>query len=281
MTVIDAHHHLWDRSRAKYAFITPDLPELDREIEWDELAPILANCGVDQTVLVQSDDSDADNEYLLEQADLHPQIVAVVGWVPIHDAAAAAKRLDVLQQHPKFLGVRASVHFNPDADWILSDEVAAGLDVLAERGIPFDYTSVRRRHLELVPELMERHPNLKVVIDHISKPPVRREEREPWWTNLRRAAEHPNVFAKLSGIFPAQKDMTVWEVDDLRPFVDHAVDSFGTSRLMWGSDWPIVNLAGGYERMFEALDSIFKGWDAADRDAVLGTTAARFYGIQA
>jgi L-fuconolactonase len=232
-------------------------------------------------VLVQSDDSDADNGYLLEQADLHPQIAAVVGWVPIQDAAAAAQRLDALQAHPRFAGVRASVHFNPDADWILSPEVAAGLDVLAERGVPFDYTSVRRRHLELVPELMERHPDLSVVIDHISKPPVMRAEREPWWTNIRRAAEHPGVHAKLSGIFPAQADMTVWEVDDLRPFVDHAVDCFGPSRLMWGSDWPIVNLAGGYKRMFEALDSIFQGWDAADRDAVLGGTAARFYGIPA
>jgi L-fuconolactonase len=281
MTVIDAHHHLWDRSRAHYPFLTPDLPELDREIEFDELAPLLRACGIDKTVLVQSSDSDADNEYLLEQADLHPEIAAVVGWVPIDDAAGAADRLDALRTHPKFAGVRASVHFNPDADWILRPEVAAGLDVLAEQGVPFDYVSVRRRHLELVPELMDRHPDLSVVIDHISKPPVKKDDREPWWTNLRRAGRETGVYAKLSGIFPARGDMKEWGVDDIRPFVDHAVDSFGPDRLMWGSDWPIVDLAGGYERMFEALDSISRGWSASDRDAVLGGTAARFYGIPA
>ncbi len=201
--------------------------------------------------------------------------------MPLDDPDRAAERLDELIPYPAFSGIRVSINYEPDADWILRPIVAAGLDALADRGVPFDLVSVRRRHLELVPELMERHPDLRVVIDHISKPPVKREEREPWWTNLRRAAEHPGVFAKLSGIFPSRGDMTEWNVDDIRPFVDHAVDCFGPSRLMWGSDWPIVNLAGGYERMFDALDSIFSGWSSPDREAVMGRTAASFYGIRA
>ncbi|GGL94697.1 amidohydrolase family protein [Nakamurella endophytica] len=278
--IIDAHHHLWDRSRARYPFLS-GVPEIDRDVDMTDLRPLLQRCGVDRTVVVQGVDSDADTDFLFEQAAGNAEIAAVVAWVPLDRPEEAARRLDELAVHPSFAGIRAGINWQPDPEWILRPDVSEGLELLADRDIPFDLVSVRRRHLELVPELVERHPRLRVVIDHISKPPVGKPDREPWWTNLVRAARYDTVHAKLSGIFPARPPMDQWTVTDLQPFVDHAVEAFGTSRLMWGSDWPIVDLAGGYERMFDALLSVFEQWPAADRGAVLGGTAARFYGIPA
>src|SRR5690606_2779071 len=176
-------------------------------------------------------------------------------------------------------GIRHGINSEPDPDWILRAEVADGLRLLEDEGLPFDYVPVRRRHLELVPELVERHPRLRIVIDHLSKPPVRRDEWEPWWSNIARAAESPTVSAKISGLMPAGGDLRVWEPDDLRPFVDRALETFGAERLMWGSDWPVIDLAGGYQRALEAAQTLSRHWSEHERAAVFRGTAAGFYGI--
>jgi L-fuconolactonase len=169
----------------------------------------------------------------------------------------------------------------PDPEWLLRDDVAQSLRLLEDADIPFDLVSVRRRHLGLVPELVERHPRLRIVIDHLSKPPIARDEREPWWTNLARAAAaSPLVHAKISGLMPARTPYDDWRLDDLRPFVDHAAEVFGPDRLMWGSDWPIIDLAGGYERAWDAAHALVADWSPADQDALFGGTAVRFYGME-
>lgn len=278
--IIDAHHHLWDRSVAEYPWLGPHLPTLDRDVPFAELEPLLDEVGIDRTVLVQAADNDADTDFMLAQADAsHGRIAGVVAWLPLTDAERAAARLQQLRRHPAFCGIRHGINSEPDAEWLLRPEVTTGLRLLESEGVPFDLVSVRRRHLGLVPELVEQVPDLRIVIDHLSKPPIRREEREPWWTNIARAAESPNVWAKLSGLMPAGGDLTVWDVDDLRPFVDRALEVFGTERLMWGSDWPIIDLAGGYRRAFEAMQEIASDWTPAEHEAVFGGNAARFYGI--
>lgn len=278
--LIDAHHHLWDRRRASYPWLGPHLPLLDREVLFGELQPLLSRAGVTATVLVQGADNDADTDFLLDQAAEHEEIAAVVAWIPLDEPDRAARRLAELRRHPKFRGIRHGINAEPDPDWILRPAVSEGLRLLEDEGVPFDYVPVRRRHLELVPELVERHPRLRIVIDHLSKPPVRREEREPWWTNIARAAESPTVWAKVSGLMPAGGDFTVWSPDDLRPFVDRAVEAFGPSRLMWGSDWPVIDLAGGYERALDAARALTADWSDADRAALFHDTAAAFYGIE-
>jgi L-fuconolactonase len=249
MTVIDAHHHLWDPARAHYPWLNDSLPSINRPMEYDEFEPLIDAAGVDKTVLVQSSDVAEDTEYMLEQASLHPRIAAVVGWVPLDRPVEAERRLEKLVEHPAFRGIRAGINFEPDADWLLRDDVTEGLRVLAAAEIPFDIVSVRRRHLELVPELSARHPTLRMVIDHLSKPPVKKETWEPWRANLSLAARNPLV-------------------------------EFGADRLMIGSDWPIANLAGGYTRVWDALTSIADALSPDERTAILGGTAARFYSIQ-
>ena len=279
--IIDAHHHVWDPQRAAYPWLTPDLGTLDRAIEFEELAPLLADLGIDRTVLVQSADNDEDTDYMLEVAEAQPEVGAVVAWVPLHRPADAARRLDTLAGHPAFRGVRCSINFEPDVEWLLRPDVGEGLALLEQRRIPFDVVSVRRRHLELVPILSERHPELVLIIDHLSKPPIGRDASwvAGWEENLRAAAGNPNVLAKVSGLFPARGDLADWTAEDVRPFFHVALEVFGADRLMWGSDWPIVNLAGGYEKAWRELNLLFAELDASERAAVLGGTAARAYRV--
>ncbi|MFN8224786.1 MAG: amidohydrolase family protein [Gaiellales bacterium] len=281
--LIDAHHHLWHPERASYPWLTPALGPLNRPMEWDRLEPQLRAIGVTHTVLVQSGDNDEDTDYLLEQADAHPSIAAVVAWVPLAEPERAEIRLDELARHPAFRGVRCSIHFEDDVDWLLRPEVSEGLRLLSARGIPYDHVGVRRRHLALVPELADRHPELVVVLDHLSKPPIGKDDAwvAGWQANLRAAAANPNVVAKLSGLFPSRGDMSAWTAETIRPFVFFALEVFGADRLMWGSDWPISDLAGGYRKAWDELSLLLGELSPRERDSILWRTAARVYRIRA
>src|SRR5665648_423387 len=196
-------------------------------------------------------------------------------------SAAAADRLAELRRNPKVVGVRNLIHNIPDPDWLLRPDVDEGLAVLETEGVTFDLVAVLPRHLELVSTLSERHPGLKIVIDHLAKPPIGLDGTEPWWTLIERAAENPLVHAKVSGLYSATADSSAWTTDAVRPFVMRALEVFGADRLMYGGDWPISLLSGGYRRVWEGLSVIFAELGSEEQRWVLGGTAERFYGIDA
>lgn len=278
--IIDAHQHVWDLTRSPYSWLGPHVPQWNRTFTFDEVAPHLDRAGVDSTVLVQSDDTDADTDLMLEVADRHPRVAAVVGYVPLDRPARAAERLAELREDPRVVGIRNLIHDLPDPDWILRPDVDEGLGVLEQAGVTFDYVAVLPRHLEHVPTLSERHPGLRLVIDHLAKPPIGEDDVEPWWSLIAAAAENPLVHAKISGLYPGAAPGT-WTPDALRPFVDRALDLFGPTRLMYGGDWPISVAAGGYDRVFDGVARVLAGLSEADRAEVYAGTARRFYGIGA
>lgn len=279
MAVIDAHQHFWNPSRVAYDWLGPELGPIHRAIEFPELEPLLAATGVERTVLVQSADNAADTAYMFEVAAVHPEIAAVVGWVPLDQPAAVAASLPGLCANPTFVGIRNLIHTKPDPDWLLRPDVDESLGILAAHDVPFDVVSVLPRHLEHVPTLSQRHPQLRIVIDHLSKPPIKADSDEPWHSLITRAAENPRVYAKVSGLYPAAGDITAWTSDDVRPYFELALELFGPDRLMFGGDWPISILAGGYVRVWEELSKLFAELSPDDRSAILGGTAAEFYGI--
>lgn len=278
MTVVDAHQHFWDPVRVDYPWLVPNYPELERSYGFADLAPHLAALGVDATVLVQSGDSLEDDELMFEVASSQPRIAGIVAWAPVEDAGVADNLLERITTQHRVVGVRTLIQNQPDPNWVLRPEVAEGLEMLAGRGLPFDLVGVFPRHLEHVPALCERHPGLRIVIDHLAKPPIGADLRE-WSEQMRRAAASPNVYAKVSGLYPAAGDRAPWSRDDLRPAFDRALELFGPSRLMFGSDWPVCDIAGGYAIVVGALFDLFAELDETANAQLRGGTAVHFYGL--
>lgn len=277
--VVDAHQHFWDPAARPYPWLTAATPAIHRRFDVEDLRPLLTATGVRRTVLVQSADHREDTDAMLEQAHRYPEVAGVVGWVPLHDPAAAADELDRLRRDPVFVGVRTLVHDDPDPDLLVRPEVVESLGLLAAAGVPFDVVAVLPRHLEHVSTLAERHPTLKLVVDHLGHPPIGADDGGRWADLLRRAAEHPTVHAKVSGLYPVVGDPSAWSAADLAAPVRHALEVFGPQRLMVGGDWPVSVLHGGYVRVWGALRQVLAGLPDADRDRLFGGTAREFYGL--
>jgi L-fuconolactonase len=277
--IIDAHQHIWDPSRARYDWLGPEMAPIDRAIGFDEVVPLLAAAGVDRTVLVQSADNLDDTALMVEAAASYSQVAGIVAYAPLERPDDAAPVIAAYAADPLIVGVRVLIHTIPDPDWLLRPEVDESLGLLEAAGLTFDVVAVLPRHLELVPILAQRHPGLKMVIDHLSKPPIGLADREPWWSLIAEAASGPLVHAKVSGLYSATADMAAWTPESVRPFVDRALELFGPTRLMYAGDWPISILAGGYQRVWEGLAGVFADLPSADREHILGRTAAKFYSL--
>ena len=279
MVTVDTHQHFWNLEEAAYSWLVPEFGPIYREFAPAELAPQLAACGVDKTVIVQSANTYADTDSMLAIAEAHDWVAGVVGWVPIHDPAECDRKLEEYAQNPYFKGMRHLIHDENNPDWVVQKQVFEGLQLLADRGLTFDVVAVFPNHLGHVPALSERVPNLKMVIDHLAKPPLGDEERSAWRAQLAAAAENPNVYAKVSGLNTVTPDFETWTYEDIKPLVDYALELFGADRLMFGSDWPVAVLAGDYAKVWAETNKCLAGLSAAERDAVLGGTANAFYGL--
>ena len=276
--LIDAHQHVWDRSRARYDWLGPQHGEIDRTTTEDEVLPQLRRCGVDAVVLVQAADNAEDTALMLATAAEHPVVAGVVAWVPLDDPAATEAALPALVADPLVVGIRTLVHERADPDFLRRPEVGESLSLVAAAGLSYDVVAVLPRHLEHVPWLAERHPDLRLVVDHLGTPPIGRQDAEPWWGLVARAAEFPQVLAKVSGLYPGD-DPTAWSTEAVRPFVERALQVFGAERLMYGGDWPVSVRAGGYERVWAGLQPLFAALSPAESAALLGGTAIRCYGL--
>ena len=275
--VIDAHQHVWDPALAEYDWLGPEMAPIDGAMTFDDVAPELRAAGVDFTVQVQSADNPEDTALMRASAAAHREVVGIVGFAPLDDAAGTAATLEGWSSDPLMVGVRNLIHNKPDPDWLLRPEVGEALSVLEDSGLALDVVAVLPRHLELVPILSERHPRLRMVIDHLAKPPIGLESREPWDSLMARAAANPLVYGKVSGLYSATEDLGSWTTDTVRPYFERAVELFGPKRLMYGGDWPIAVLAGGYSRVWAGLRPLFDDLGDEDREWLLGRTAAEFY----
>lgn len=276
--IIDTHLHVWDLDRSPYSWIDRTVPPFNRTFTFDEAAPQLAENGVDAVILVQADDDDRDTDYMLEVAAARPEVVGIVAYIPLERPAEAAARLEVLSQDPYVVGIRNLTHDRDDPDWVLRPDVDETLGLVEQAGLPWDHVAVLPRHLEHVAAISERHPDLRIVIDHLAKPPIGEAEHEPWWTLIGIAAQNPLVHAKISGLY-AGADPASWTVEGLRPFVDRALEVFSSSRLMYGGDWPVSIPAGGYGPVLDGLRSVLADLSPAAAEEVWSGTARRVYGL--
>ena len=274
--VVDAHLHIWDLERSEYAWLTPELGPLYATFTAEQAQAELEAAGIVSAVLVQAEDSERDTELMLEAAERHPWIAGVVGWVQLDDPAAAARRLDRLQDHTRFRGVRHLVHDDPRDDFLGMPAVRRSLRLLADRGIPFDVPDAWPRHLAATADLAATLEDLRIVVDHLGKPPFGGADWEPWRQTLREVAAHPNTTAKVSGL---QVPGSPFTVDAVRPAWEVALELFGPARLMWGSDWPLTVPAGGYGHAWDVMSALIAELSPHEQVQILSETARSTYRI--
>ena len=279
MITVDTHQHFWNLDEVAYPWLVPAYGPIYRTFTAEELAPQLVASGVRKTVIVQAMDSYADTDSMLTIADANDWVAGVVGWVPLHDPDEAGKKLEEYGSNPTFKGMRHLIHEETNPDWVLQKQVIESLQILADRDLTFDVVAVFPNHLKHVPTLADKVPDLKMVIDHLAKPPLGDDERAIWREQLAAAAKSPNVYAKVSGLNTVTPDFDNWTYEDIQPLVDFAIEQFGADRLMFGSDWPVAVLAGDYAKVWDETNKCFADLNPAERDAILGGTGNRFYGL--
>jgi L-fuconolactonase len=274
---VDTHQHFWNLSEVDYPWLIPAYGPIYATFEPKDLEPQVKTAGIDKTVLVQSANSYADTASMLVHADYHDWIGAVVGWVDLLNPEQTEADLQRYMKHPKFRGMRHLIHEEKDPDWVIQPVVIESLKVLASHNMIFEVVAVFPNHLKHVPTLSEKVPNLKMAIDHLAKPPIKDRVMSPWSDQMRAAAQNPNVYAKVSGLNTAAAPD--WSAKDLQPYIDFAIECFSPNRLMFGSDWPVCILAGDYSQVWTETNRALSGCSQADRDAILGGTAAQFYRV--
>ncbi|MEV5752786.1 amidohydrolase family protein [Actinoallomurus sp. NPDC052308] len=274
--IIDAHHHLWT---ADYAWLAdPSLTPIRRDYTIDDLRVHLRAAGIDATVLVEAGRcDDAETREFLSLAANTPEIAAVVGWASLEDPVLA----DTLAAHRagaggRYLaGIRDQVQGHPD-DFLDRPSVRTGLRTVARAGLVNELV-VRPSQLPAVIRAVDAVPGTTFVLDHLGKPRVAAgpDGLAEWRTLIAPLAEREHVIVKLSGLV-AEADWATWTVDDLRPFVETALGLFGPDRLMFGSDWPVCEVAASYEQVVDAIETILGGRP----ENVFATTAARTYMLE-
>jgi L-fucono-1,5-lactonase len=270
---IDAHQHLWTVARGDYGWLTPDLTPIYRDFALPDLAPHLADARMEGTILVQAAPTEAETMFLLDIAENAEVVRGVVGWIDF-DAADALARIDALATRKLLVGLRPMVQDIADDDWLLRPALAPLLTAMVKTDLVFD-ALVFPRHLPRLLQVVDRHPDLSFVLDHGAKPRLATGEIETWQRDIALLAERPNIVCKLSGLVTeARPD---WQIADLRPAVDHIRASFSPQRMLWGSDWPVLNLAGGYAKWLAAAEILLADLSPGEKADVFGGTAARVY----
>ncbi len=273
---VDAHQHFWRVARGDYTWLTPALAAIHRDFEPADLQPLLAARGIEATVLVQAAATVAETQFMLELADRFPFIRGVVGWVDMA-STDAADTLRQLAAHPAFKAVRPMLQDLRDVAWIATAPTTPAVDALIRLGLRFD-ALVKAPHLPHLLTFVRRHPALPIVIDHAAKPDMSHDELAAWRAGLEPLAALPQVHCKLSGL--VTEIGAGRRLETLRPYADAVLELFGPHRVMWGSDWPVLNLASDYATWCDTTDMLLAGLSPDDRAAVLGGNAVRFYGLQ-
>ncbi len=271
--IIDSHQHFWRLERGDYGWLTRRLKPIHRDFGPDDLAPLRTAAGVDRTILVQAAPTEAETEYMLGLARTTTWIAGVIGWTDF-DAPDAPARIAAMARDRLLVGLRPMIHDIADPDWMLSTRVGDALEAMRKAGLVFD-ALVRPHHLSRLLTLSDRHPRLAIVVDHCAKPLIRDRAMEPWASDMAALARRANVSVKLSGL--ATEAGAGWSERDFAPYVRHVLGVFRPERVLWGSDWPVLNLAGDYAGWMNATRTLLRGQTREARASILGGNAARIY----
>lgn len=277
--MIDAHQHFWRLDRGDYDWPNDSVAPIFRDFGPEDLTPLLAAAGVGKTVLVQATPTVDETVYLLGIAARSAFVAGVVGWVDL-TAPDAVATIDRLRADPRLKGLRPMLQSIAQTDWILQPAAEAALRHMASAGLRFD-ALVQPRHLGVIGTLARRYPGLGIVIDHVAKPRMGAglAPDADWLAGMSALAALPNVWCKLSGM--VTEIGPDWRPADLTAHAAHVLDTFGARRVMWGSDWPVLNLAADYAGWVAQARSLAAGLFASQAEQLFDGTARAFYGLEA
>ncbi|MBI3684223.1 MAG: amidohydrolase family protein [Acidobacteria bacterium] len=273
---IDAHHHLWIYSPEEYGWIGGQMSVLKRDYVPADLRREMEHAGVTGSVAVQARQTIGETEWLLDLAAENDFLLGVVGWAPL-TAADLEERLGRLSARGKLKSVRHVLEDEPDDQYMLRPDFQRGIARLRPFGLVYDIL-IRERQLPAAVELVDAHPEQVFVLDHIAKPRIKERVMEPWRTHFSEIAHRPNVYCKLSGM-ATEADWGKWTVTDLRPYFEIALDCFGPGRLMFGSDWPVLRLAGEYSQWAEIVRQWIGPLSDREQRRILFGTACDAYSL--
>lgn len=273
--MIDSHHHLWNPARGDYGWMPDDDPILSHKYGLDDLKQVADQNGIRRTVLVQAAPSVNETEYMLGIADSTDLIGGVVGWINFEDQADR-QQLERLSNHPKLKSVRPMVQDIEDDQWVLRSDIRWAFDAIIDLDLRFDALGFPRHSAKFL-ELFQRHPDLKVVIDHCMKPQIADDGFDAWAGDIEKLATQTGALIKMSGLVTEAGGKA--EQKPMQPYIDHVVSSFGADRIMWGSDWPVSRLSMEYGDWLALAGSLTDHLNAAEKDAIFSGTAQRFYGL--
>lgn len=272
---IDAHFHCWQLDRNDYGWLTPALAPIYRDVTIDDWSTQAAPHGVTGGVLVQAAPTEAETVFLLQQADRHPEVLAVVGWVDLL-ASDAPARIEALARHPQLKGLRPMLQDIADPGWILQSALEPALQAMADHGLVFD-ALVKSVHLPHIQTLARRYPALRIVIDHAAKPDIAAGQWQPWADAMQHIAGETAAFCKLSGLLTEAGSSP--QPDASRRWAGHVLAVFGPARVVWGSDWPVLELAASYADWHAESQQLLAQLGDDERGAVLGGNARRLYSL--
>jgi L-fuconolactonase len=260
--------------------MTADYAPIRRRFGPRDLRPLLVERGIDRTVVVQTYSSVEETGAFLRLAAATDFVAGVVGWVDLTDpnVGTTLRRLHSAADGRWLVGIRHQVHDEPDPRWLLREDVRRGLRAVEEIGLAYDFL-VRTRELPAALQTARDFPQMRFVIDHIAKPPIRAGEYREWAEAMAPFSALDNVYCKLSGMI-TEASWRAWRPDDLVPYVRRVIGWFGTDRLMFGSDWPVCLVAGSYAQVFDALLHSLGDLPAAAKANILGANAIRFYRLR-
>lgn len=277
MKRIDAHQHYWLYNKRDYGWISDEMVALRRNFLPDDLQEEICAAGIDRTIAVQARQSLEETEWLLKLAGEHDFIAGVIGWLPL-----AADNIDELLRKytadPKLVGLRHVIQDEPDERFILGEAFNRGVRAMLKHRLTYDIL-IFDFHLPQAIKFVDGHPPEQIfVLDHIAKPKIRRGELEPWRSHIRELAARQNVFCKISGLV-TEADLKNWQPDDFKIYLDEALAAFGSSRLIFGSDWPVCTAGVTYRDWVALIENYICKLSQDEQNNIMGLNARNAYRI--
>ncbi len=274
---IDAHHHFWKYDPGEFGWINDQMTMIRRDFLPADLQRATNAARIDGVVSVQARQTLEETKWLLQMAEENDFIKGVVGWLPLV-SKRVTDQLEFLGSNPKLKGVRQVLQGEPDERYLCDREFNAGVRGLKQFDLVYDLL-VFEDQLPATIEFVDRHSTQPFVLDHLAKPRVKEGHFEPWNTNIRELARRENVSCKLSGLV-TEADWSTWTEEQLKPYFETVLESFGPNRLMFGSDWPVCLVAGSYQRWMETCEGLAAKLSTAERGQLFGGTATRVYCLE-